>query len=48
MFAHADESMDISAAGFDGKDRALVLGRKTYEIFEGPGPLISPQGGLAF
>ena len=34
MFAYADESMDISAAGFDGKDRVLVLGRKTYEIFE--------------
>jgi dihydrofolate reductase len=29
-----DESMDISPAGFDGKDRELVLGRRTYEIFE--------------
>jgi dihydrofolate reductase len=28
-----DEAMDLSAAGFDGKDRELVLGRKTYEIF---------------
>jgi len=26
--------MDISASGFDGKDRELVLGRKTYQIFE--------------
>jgi dihydrofolate reductase len=26
--------MDPSASGFDGKDRELVLGRKTYEIFE--------------
>ena len=35
MFAYrADESMDISASGFDGKDRELVLGRRTYEIFE--------------
>ncbi len=34
MFRYADESMDISAAGFDGKDRELVLGRRTYEIFE--------------
>ena len=34
MFAYADESMDISASGFDGKDRDLVLGRRTYEIFE--------------
>ena len=34
MFGYGDESMDISASGFDGKDRELVLGRKTYEIFE--------------
>ena len=34
MFNYSDEAMDISAAGFDGKDRELVLGRRTYEIFE--------------
>lgn len=34
MFRYADESMDISAAGFDGKGRELVLGRRTYQIFE--------------
>jgi dihydrofolate reductase len=34
MFGYADDSMDISAAGFDGKDRELVLGRRTYQIFE--------------
>jgi dihydrofolate reductase len=34
MFRYADESMDISASGFDGKDRELVLGRRTYQIFE--------------
>ena len=34
MFAFGDEGMDISASGFDGKDRELVLGRRTYEIFE--------------
>lgn len=35
MFAFRfDESMDISASGFDAKDRELVLGRRTYEIFE--------------
>ena len=34
MFAYADESTDISGWGFDGKDRELVLGRRTYEIFE--------------
>ncbi len=34
MFNYADDSMDLSEAGFDGKDRELVLGRRTYEIFE--------------
>jgi dihydrofolate reductase len=34
MFRYADDSTDISAAGFDGKDRELVLGRRTYQIFE--------------
>jgi len=34
MFGYADESMDFSASGFDGKDRELVLGRRTYQIFE--------------
>lgn len=34
MFGFADDSTDFSAAGFDGKDRELVLGRRTYEIFE--------------
>lgn len=34
MFGYADDSMDISAAGFDGQDRELVLGRRTYQIFE--------------
>ena len=32
-FAFWNDDMDLSAAGFDGKDRELVLGRKTYEIF---------------
>ena len=34
MFDYGDESMDFSAAGFDGKDRDLLLGRRTYQIFE--------------
>ncbi len=34
MFSYGDESMDISGSGFDGKDRELVLGRRTYQIFE--------------
>ncbi len=32
-YAFWDDGMDLSAAGFDGKNRELVLGRKTYEIF---------------
>lgn len=32
-FPYWDEVMGISMSGFDGKDRELVLGRKTYEIF---------------
>lgn len=38
VFPFFDEAIDISAAGFDGKDRELVLGRKTYEIFEAHWP----------
>jgi dihydrofolate reductase len=34
MFPYGDDSVDISEAGFDGKDRELVLGRRTYQIFE--------------
>lgn len=34
MFSYFDEGMDLSASGFDGTDRELVLGRRTYEIFE--------------
>lgn len=34
LFPFMDAEMDLSAVGFDGKDRELVLGRKTYEIFE--------------
>jgi dihydrofolate reductase len=33
-FHYWDEAMDPSTAGFDGNHRELVLGRKTYEIFE--------------
>jgi dihydrofolate reductase len=34
MFGYHDDSVDMSASGFDGKDRELVLGRRTYQIFE--------------
>ncbi|WP_316153670.1 dihydrofolate reductase family protein [Cupriavidus sp. BIC8F] len=33
-FSYWDEAMGHSMNGFDGKDRELVLGRRTYEIFE--------------
>ena len=32
LFAFGDAGMDLSASGFDGKDRELVFGRKTYEF----------------
>jgi dihydrofolate reductase len=47
MFNYFDESVDISAAGFDGKDRELVLGRKTYEIFEAYWPYQSADDPIA-
>lgn len=33
-FNFFDDTVDLSAAGFDGKGRELVLGRRTYQIFE--------------
>ncbi|HKV96269.1 MAG TPA: dihydrofolate reductase family protein [Gammaproteobacteria bacterium] len=47
MFNYADESMDISTAGFDGKDRELLLGRRTYEIFEAFWPYQPPDDPIA-
>ena len=35
--------MDPSTSGFDGKDRELVLGRRTYDIFEAYWPY-QPEG----
>ena len=37
-FNYWDEVMGSSMSGFDGKNRDLVLGRKTYEIFEAHWP----------
>ena len=34
-FPYWDEALDLTERGFEGKDREIVLGRKTYEIFEG-------------
>ncbi len=48
LFAFGDDAgMDLSAAGFDGKDRELVLGRKTYEIFEAYWPYQSEDDPIA-
>ena len=46
-FAFWDEAMDLSVAGFDGKDRELVLGRKTYELFEAYWPYQSEDNPIA-
>jgi dihydrofolate reductase len=43
MFRYGVDGKDISAAGLDGKDRDLVLGRKTYQIFEAYWPY-QPEG----
>jgi dihydrofolate reductase len=37
-FTYWDEIMGRSMSGFDGKGRDLLLGRKTYEIFEAHWP----------
>lgn len=37
-FSFWDEVMGRSMSGFDGRDRELVLGRRTYEIFEAHWP----------
>ncbi len=47
LFAFMDAEVDLSAAGFDGKDRELVLGRKTYEIFEAYWPYQSEDNEIA-
>ena len=46
-FAFWDKATDLSAAGFDGKDRELVLGRKTYEIFAAYWPHQSEDNPIA-
>jgi dihydrofolate reductase len=34
-FPYWDETLDLTERGFEGQDREIVLGRRTYEIFEG-------------
>ncbi len=47
MFNYADDSMDISAAGFDGAGRELLLGRRTYQIFEAYWPYQPEENPIA-
>jgi dihydrofolate reductase len=46
-FHYHDDSIDISTVGFDGKDRELVLGRRTYQIFEAYWPYQSADHPIA-
>lgn len=46
-FPYWDEATDISAAGFDGRDRELLLGRRTYQIFEAYWPYQSADDPIA-
>ena len=42
-FNYWDDAMGRSMNGLDGKDRDLVLGRRTYEIFAATWPSLSGQ-----
>ena len=46
-FPHWNEDMGGSMDGLDGKDRELVLGRRTYEIFEAYWPYQSADNPIA-
>ena len=46
-FPYWDEVMGRSMNGFDGKDRELVLGRRTYEIFEAYWPYQAADNPIA-
>ena len=47
LFDFMDAEVDLSGSGFDGKDRELVLGRKTYEIFAAYWPYQSEDNPIA-
>lgn len=47
IFHYCDEVMGRSMNGFDGKDRDLVLGRRTYETFEAHWPYQPPDDPIA-
>ncbi len=44
---YIDESVDLSVSGFDGTGRELVLGRRTYEIFEAYWPYQPDENPIA-
>ena len=46
-FPFWDDAMGRSMNGFDGKDRELVLGRRTYEIFEAYWPYQPAESEIA-
>ena len=46
-FSYWDEGMGRDMKGLDGKDRELVLGRRTYEIFEAYWPYQSADNPVA-
>jgi dihydrofolate reductase len=46
-FPYWDDAMGRSMNGFDGKDRELVLGRRTYEIFEAYWPYQAADNPIA-
>jgi len=47
MSAFDVDDVELSVAGFDGKDRDLILGRKTYEIFEAYWPFQGNENPIA-
>ncbi len=47
IWNYGDESMDMSASGFDAAGRELLLGRRTYEIFEAYWPYQSDDNPVA-
>jgi dihydrofolate reductase len=44
---YIDESVDLSVSGFDGTGREIVLGRRTYEIFEAYWPYQPDENPIA-
>ncbi len=47
VFSHWDDGLANDMKGLDGKDRELVLGRRTYEIFEAYWPYQAADNPIA-